>query len=727
MKRALSWLLPVAVALLAAPAGASAAQTRYGELTVVAPGTPGTHILPVRRAPFAFDLLGARWNARPGVSVAVRARGGHGPWSPWTGLAADGGGPVAHADPVWVAGSDELQLRVTGPLRRLHVALVAPDRSPLRPLRALQSSPAQPAIISRAGWGADESLKRAPPRYAPSVQMVFIHHTDTPNGYAESDVPAIIRSIYVYHVRSNGWNDIGYNFLVDAYGRVFEGRAGGIDQPVIGAHTLGFNAGSVGIAYIGNGSLAPLTAAAKAAITSLIAWRLDVAHVDPLGHATLVSGGNDRYPAGKSATFRVVSGHRDALSTDCPGSLIYADLDSIAAAAQAMGTPKIVDGSATPPGLGDDGAGNLVPIAFRARVLGGAGWTVTVVDAHGAPIASSSGSGGTVAWTWDGKRSDGTPLAANTPLSYRIEARDASGASALPLTGSLGAEPSAVEAPPFSVAPSQISPDGDGVDDAAVIDFTLPGPSTVTLDVAAPDGTVVATPIDGAALPAGGQSARWAGEGPGGIAADGIYTVRLSVTDALGQVAERSETVTMIRAVRKLKLSRDAVGRHGAVTASWQETQPATLAGDLSSGSGRSPASLIAAVTQPGPQSLKVTAAQLAALPDGTYTFVLRAQTAVGVQVLKASFRLDRRPPSVRVVRLRVTGRKVFMVARLSEPASLRVVAGARVVVARRLHKAGLNGFRFRLPAGVPARFRFQLEDLAGNSAHAGPFIPKAS
>ena len=123
-----------------------------------------------------------------------------------------------------------------------------------------------------------------------------------------------------------------------------------------------------------------------------------------------------------------------------------------------MGTPKIVDGSATPPGLGDDGAGNLVPIAFRARVLGGAGWTVTVVDAHGAPIASSSGSGGTVAWTWDGKRSDGTPLAANTPLSYRIEARDASGASALPLTGSLGAEPSAVQAPPFSVAPARSRP-----------------------------------------------------------------------------------------------------------------------------------------------------------------------------------------------------------------------------------------------------------------------------
>ena len=271
------------------------------------------------------------------------------------------------------------------------------------------------------------------------------------------------------------------------------------------------------------------------------------------------------------------------------------------------------------------------------------------------------------------------------------------------------------------------SPDGDGVDDGAVIGFTLPGPSTVTLDVATADGTPVATLIDAAALPAGGQSARWGGEGASGIVADGIYTVRLTVTDALGQVAERSETVTMIRAVRKLKLSRDAVGRHGGVTARWQETQPATLAGDFSSGRSRSPASLPPDVAQPGPQSLKLTAAQLAALRDGTYTFVLRAQTAVGVQVLKASFRLDRRPPSVRVVRLRVHGRSVLMVARLSEAATVRVVAGARIVVRRRLHRAGLNGFRFRLPAGVPPRFRLQLEDPAGNSSRAGPFSPRAS
>ena len=442
-------------------------------------------------------------------------------------------------------------------------------------------------IISRAGWGADETLKRAPPHYAEATHMVFIHHTDTPNGYAAADVPAIIRSIDTYHVRSNGWNDIGYNFLVDAYGRIFEGRAGGVDRPVIGAQTMGFNTGSIGIAVIGNGALAPLTTATRDALTSLIAWRLDLAHVDPLGRATLVSGGNDRYPAGKSVAFRVVSGHRDALSTDCPGALIYADLDAIAAAAQATGSPKIVDVSATPPGLGADAAGALVPIAFRGRVIGGAGWTVTVLDAHGAAVASGSGSGETIAWNWNGERSDGTALAPNTPLAYRIEAHDAAGASALPLLASLGAEPGSTRAPPLALSTTVISPDGDGVDDATVIGYTLAEPSTVTLEIVAPDGTVVDDARDRDRAARRRPERALGRRGPAGLVADGIYSVRLSVTDALGQVAERSESVSVIRAVRKLRLSRSDVGRNGALTASWQQTQEATLSGDLSHGLAR--------------------------------------------------------------------------------------------------------------------------------------------
>ena len=144
MRLALIRCLPVAVALLVPAPAAQAAATRYGELTVRAPGTAGSHVLPPQRAPFAFDLVGARWNARPGVTVAVRARAAAGPWSPWTTLDADPGGAVAHADPVWLAGSRVLQVRVGGPLRRVHIALVAGRSQPAAAAAKLAARPGSP-------------------------------------------------------------------------------------------------------------------------------------------------------------------------------------------------------------------------------------------------------------------------------------------------------------------------------------------------------------------------------------------------------------------------------------------------------------------------------------------------------------------------------------------------------------------------------------------------------
>ena len=187
----------------------------------------------------------------------------------------------------------------------------------------------------------------------------------------------------------------------------------------------------------------------------------------------MTSAGNDRFAAGKTTTFRVVSGHRDALSTDCPGALIYPELDAIAAAAQATGTPKIVDASATPPGLGTTTPASSQPIVFKARVLGGASWVLTVLDARGLPVASGSGSGGDIAWTWNGARSDGTPLAAGTKLAYRIEAKDAAGANARLAARLARALPVVAEAPAASLAPAVISPDGDGADDVLAIGYTL--------------------------------------------------------------------------------------------------------------------------------------------------------------------------------------------------------------------------------------------------------------
>ena len=398
--------------------------------------------------------------------------------------------------------------------------------------------------------------------------MVFVHHTATPNGYAPDDVPAIIRSIYTYHVRSNGWNDIGYNFLVDAFGRVFEGRAGGIDKPVIGAQTGGFNTGSVGIAVIGDGAAAPLTAATREALTKLIAWRLDVAHVDPLGRATLDLG--RQRPLRRRARarrFRVVSGHRDALSTDCPGALIYPELDAIAAAAQALGTPKIVDATATPPALGTDADGVLAPIAFRARVLGGVELDADRARrarrcpsrATAAAAATSRGPGTARARMARSSRPERSSRTASRRATPRARTR-------APLLASLGALPAIAQAPPLSLAPAVISPDGDGADDALAIGYTLAAPGRRhARRRSRPDGTTVGDAGRRRAAPGRRPERALGRRGPRPASSPTASTrVRLHIVDATGQVAERTRQVAVIRAVRKLRLSRAAVGRNDA-------------------------------------------------------------------------------------------------------------------------------------------------------------------
>ena len=153
--------------------------------------------------------------------------------------------------------------------------------------------------MPRSGWGADESIRRSASRsYAPAIRFAIVHHTAGPNGYSPAQAAAIMRGIELYHVKSNGWNDIGYNFLVDRYGTVYEGRYGGIDRNVVGAHARGFNTGSVGVAVIGTFERGAIPAAAETSLEKLLAWRLDLAHVDPLSTLTVVSGGSERYPAG---------------------------------------------------------------------------------------------------------------------------------------------------------------------------------------------------------------------------------------------------------------------------------------------------------------------------------------------------------------------------------------------------------------------------------------------
>src|ERR1051326_2224534 len=315
----------VAAASFLSPAVAQA------ETTIVAREVPlpGTRTLQSADAP-RFDMVGLHW--RGTGSVEFRTRSVTGAWSAWHPAAPEAEDGPDHpvqpgwriGNPYWTGASDRIAYRLHGHVTRLRAYFVWSEDEQL-PMRRL-SITGSPPMITRAAWGADESIRRAAPRYANAVRFAVVHHTAGTNSYTRTQSAAIVRGIEIYHVKGNGWNDIGYNFLVDKYGQVFEGRYGGVDKNVIGAHAEGFNTGSFGVAMIGTYTSVAPSAAAQTALENLLAWRLDVAHVDPLSMVTVASGGNPKYPQGVPVVLRAVSGHRDTGPTSCPGNALYARL-----------------------------------------------------------------------------------------------------------------------------------------------------------------------------------------------------------------------------------------------------------------------------------------------------------------------------------------------------------------------------------------------------------------
>ncbi|MDQ4052556.1 MAG: N-acetylmuramoyl-L-alanine amidase [Actinomycetota bacterium] len=177
----------------------------------------------------------------------------------------------------------------------------------------------KPVIYSRAQWGADEDLRdKGSLRYF-EVHAGFVHHTVNANNYTRAQVPALLRSIYAYHTKSRGWSDVGYNFLVDRFGRIWEGRFGGVDRPVVGAHTLGYNDDSFAMSAIGNFDIAQPSKAVIQAYGALFAWKLSL-------HGVTATSGKQYVT---SRNFKAINGHRDAGSTACPGRYLYAKLPEI--------------------------------------------------------------------------------------------------------------------------------------------------------------------------------------------------------------------------------------------------------------------------------------------------------------------------------------------------------------------------------------------------------------
>jgi hypothetical protein len=636
-----------------------------------------------------FDMVGLHW--RGSGTVQFRTRSVERRWSVWQRADPEGedlpnvGTAEARAalgwrvgNPYWAGASDRIEYRLRGHIERLRAYFVrSPDvRIPLRRV----SMTGSPPLIDREAWGANETIRRAPPSYATALQFALVHHTAGTNAYTASQSAAIVRGIEVYHVKGNGWNDIGYNFLVDKYGQVFEGRYGGADKPVIGAHAEGFNTGSVGVAVLGTyGSSAP-PAAARAALAKLLAWRLDIAHVDPKSTLTWVSGGNARFASGVPVFIRAVSGHRDTGFTSCPGAALYAQLDAIARQAASDGLPKLY----TPSVRGAIGG----QVRFRARLSQALPWTVAVADATGAVVANGTGMSQDVDWTWE--------AATAVPGSYSWTI--AAGDNVLPASGTIGAKPVVLAITSPAALPRTITPNGDGQTDFSQISYTLTAPATVTATLRGPDGQDLSVLFSQARRP-GKQSFRFTAAG----VADGRYEIVLSASDGRTTVSSLVP-VLVDRTVRGFAASPLAVSPNGdgvadELTFDFELAQAASVKLEIAQ-AGKTLTSVYSADLAPGAQAVSWNPT---GLKDGKYAGVLTATNDVGIVTHTALFRVDTVAPNLRALSFR------SLRFRVSEPATIRLTLNGKLVT--RTVRAGVFSFHAARVRSV----RIVAQDLAGN------------
>jgi hypothetical protein len=225
---------------------------------------------------------------------------------------------------------------------------------------ALPAGAGQPPIIAREAWAQGGCTPRVAPAYG-AVELAFVHHTENPNGYSPGEVAAMLRSIFFFHRDGRGWNDIGYNFVVDRFGRIFEARAGGVEEPVIGAQAGGYNYRSTGVAVLGEYGALQISDPARSALARLLAWKLSLHGVPIEGRVTVrvdpAGAVYSRFPANSRVSLPRVAGHRDADSTNCPGDALYGELASIrAAAARLQGRPARLTLLLEPPQAGQPGS-----------------------------------------------------------------------------------------------------------------------------------------------------------------------------------------------------------------------------------------------------------------------------------------------------------------------------------------------------------------------------------
>ncbi|MDQ3728537.1 MAG: N-acetylmuramoyl-L-alanine amidase [Actinomycetota bacterium] len=284
---------------------------------------PVTHRSPVVDAPESFDMAGLRGETR---EYELRGRVAGAEWTDWT--------ETLYGDPVWFGGMDQLQVRTRGwrPEGKVHYVAVTEPAS--APIAARGSGSGIPEIITRKQWGAKQDSGGCEPRRTPDygrVKAAGVHHTVSAVNYSESQAPGMVLAICRYHRNSNGWNDIGYNALVDRFGNIYAGRDGGLGRAVVGAQMQGYNAQTTGVAVIGTHTSTPISRRAMSGLTRWLAWKLPEHGHDTTGTARMISAGGDlnRFPAGTRVNTNRIIGHRRTGYTECPGDALVKQLGKL--------------------------------------------------------------------------------------------------------------------------------------------------------------------------------------------------------------------------------------------------------------------------------------------------------------------------------------------------------------------------------------------------------------
>lgn len=290
-----------------------------------------------------FRHLGVSWKSSDNATLQVRWSMPTG-FSGWQDIAAAhdlGQAQQENAALVVTTATTYAQVRVTsGNASDISFTPIATQEPEIFAAAAAEaetslqaSAAATPTIITRAQWGANEGLRRNEPAFNRIAKLV-VHHSDTAND--DPDPAATVRAIQAFHIRSNGWDDIGYNFLIDQQGRIYEGRwarnyadgelHNGEDLNnfgVVGAHALNVNGGAVGVCLLGTFTSQAPTPAAIDALTRVFAWKAERHNIEAHGASTFMFGD------GKLGSFPNISGHRDTSQTSCPGAGMYGLLPTV--------------------------------------------------------------------------------------------------------------------------------------------------------------------------------------------------------------------------------------------------------------------------------------------------------------------------------------------------------------------------------------------------------------